>query len=159
MFIKTFWIIEKFLFILPTAPIKIWLGMWIMLPNFHGEFFMYNLLSDKLDKFEKEIRRYRNKFFGKTTFLFFDLAHKCFNMSKPYIHTDLMKKFKEDLNSMLNDIEEEFDLRRKMSGGVPQAPDQVLRNTSFAIKDNVRGLRQTGTGASTMQAMPQQQVR
>ncbi len=120
MFLKTFWIIEKVLIFIPVAPVKIWLGFWIMLPNFHGEFFMYNLLSDKLDKFEKEIRRYRNRFFGKTTFLFFNLAHQCFSLSKPYIHTDLLKKFKEDINSMLNDIEEEFDLRRKMSGGAPQ---------------------------------------
>jgi hypothetical protein len=77
---------------------------------------MYNLLSDQLDRFEKEIRRWRNKFFGKTTFLFFYLAHKCFNLSKPYIHTDFLKTFKEDLNSMLTSVEEEFDLRRKMSG-------------------------------------------
>jgi hypothetical protein len=128
-----------------------------MLPNFYGEFFMYNLLSDKLDKFEKEIRRYRNKFFGKTTFLFFNLAHKCFDMSKPYIHTDLLKKFKEDLNAMLADIEEEFDLRRKMSGGqVPTKSDQTLRDSSFAIKETVKGVRAT---APSMQTMPQQQVR
>ncbi len=35
MFFKLFWIIEKFIFLVPTAPIKIWLGLWIMLPSFH----------------------------------------------------------------------------------------------------------------------------
>ena len=116
---------------------------------------MYNLLSDQLDRFEKEIRRWRNKFFGKTTFLFFYLAHKCFNLSKPYIHTDFLKTFKEDLNSMLTSVEEEFDLRRKMSGA-SQPADQVRRDTSFAIKDNsARSFRMQGAAASSMQSMPQ----
>jgi hypothetical protein len=110
-----------------------------------------------LDKFEKEIRRWRNKFFGKTTFLFFYLAHKCFNLSKPYIHTDLLKTFKEDLNSMLTSVEEEFDLRRKMSGaGAHNQPaDQVRRDTSFAIKDvSARSFRMQGS-ATSMQNIPQ----
>lgn len=34
LFLKTFWIIEKVMIIIPTAPVKIWLGLWIMLPNF-----------------------------------------------------------------------------------------------------------------------------
>jgi hypothetical protein len=35
LFFKLFWVVEKTLFFLPLAPIKIWLGLWIMLPNFH----------------------------------------------------------------------------------------------------------------------------
>jgi hypothetical protein len=163
LFLKTFWIIEKLIFIVPTAPVKLGLGLWIMLPNFYGEFFLYNLISDKLEKFEKEIRRYRNKFFGKTTFLFFNLSHKCFNLSKPYIHTDLLKTFKEDLNSMLNSIEEEFELRRKMNGstGMISKNDQVRRDTSFVMKDTVKSFRQpVGSSSGTsMQALPQQLVR
>jgi hypothetical protein len=108
--------LRKCIILVPVAPVKLLIGLWIMLPNFYGEFFMYNLLSDKLDRFEKEIRRYRNKFFGKTTFFFFNMAHQGFNISKPYIHTELLKTFKEDLTSMLNSIEEEFELRRKMTG-------------------------------------------
>jgi len=35
LFMKLFWIIEKFIVIIPPAPIKLWLGLWIMLPNYY----------------------------------------------------------------------------------------------------------------------------
>lgn len=78
---------------------------------------MYNLLSDRLDAFEKEIRKARNKIFGKTNSFFFSIAHNCFKLSRPYTHTDLLKKFKENLQLMLSEIDSELDIRRKMSGG------------------------------------------
>jgi hypothetical protein len=114
LFFKFFWIIEKFIFILPTAPIKIWLGLWIMLPNFYGEFFMYNLLSDKLDRFEKEIRRGRNRIFAKIMSSAFTLSNATFKVSKPYIHTDNLKKFKERLETMLEEIDNELEMRKKI---------------------------------------------
>jgi hypothetical protein len=114
LFFKFFWIIEKFIFILPTAPIKIWLGLWIMLPNFYGEFFMYNLLSDKLDRFEKEIRRGRNRIFAKIMSSAFTLSNATFKVSKPYIHTDILKKFKERLETMLEEIDNELEMRKKI---------------------------------------------
>jgi hypothetical protein len=107
LFFKFFWIFEKLLFFLPffpTAPIKIWIGLWIMLPNFSGEFFMYNLLSDKLDHFEKEIRRGRNKIFAKIMSSAFTLASSTLKISRPYIHTDNLKRFKESLEAMLSEI-------------------------------------------------------
>ena len=114
LFFKFFWIVEKVIFILPTAPIKIWIGLWIMLPNFHGEFFMYNLLSDKLDRFEKEIRRGRNRIFAKIMSSAFTLAKATFKVSRPYIHTDNLKRFKESLETMLGEIESELEIRKKI---------------------------------------------
>lgn len=34
LFLKLFWVVERVMFFLPTGPIKIWLGLWIMLPQF-----------------------------------------------------------------------------------------------------------------------------
>ena len=115
LFFKLFWIIEKFIFVIPTAPIKIWLGLWIMLPNFSGEFFIYNLLSDKLIRFEQEIRRTRNKFFAKVMQSAFDLANYTFKVSRPYIHTDNLKKFREALDKMHLEIDIELDIRKKIT--------------------------------------------
>mgnify|MGYP003338738363 CR=1 FL=1 len=113
MFFKMFWIIEKLIFLVPTAPIKLGLGLWIMLPNFYGEFFMYNLLSDKLDIVVNIIRKYRNKFFGKITFHLFSLAHKSFDLSKEYISNDFLKAFEEGINCLSNSVKEEMILRAK----------------------------------------------
>lgn len=100
VFLKLFWIVERVFFFLPTAPIKIWLGLWIMLPNFHGEFFMYNLLSDKLDRFEREIRKIRNQIYGKLTSVFLTSGQYVFTKSRAYIHTELLRSFREQIAAM-----------------------------------------------------------
>jgi hypothetical protein len=88
-----------------------------MLPNFSGEFFLYNLVSDKLEGFEKGTRKVRNTILGKITIFFFGLAQSCFKLSKPYIHTELLKKLRENIANIQKDIKDEFDLRNKMAGG------------------------------------------
>mmetsp|Transcript_36029 Transcript_36029/g.35013 ORF Transcript_36029/g.35013 Transcript_36029/m.35013 type:complete len:123 (-) Transcript_36029:730-1098(-) len=78
LFFKTFWIIEKVMFLLPTGLIRLWIGLWILLPNLHGETFLFGLISDKLEKFEYYMRVTRNKIvqkivngsFSTTIFLF-----------------------------------------------------------------------------------------
>ena len=35
VFFKGFWLIEKLLFLVPVSLVKVWLGLWILLPNFH----------------------------------------------------------------------------------------------------------------------------
>lgn len=35
LFYKIFWVFEKMLFLLPTALIRLWIGLWIMLPGFY----------------------------------------------------------------------------------------------------------------------------
>lgn len=106
---------------------------------------MYNLLSDKLDAFEKEIRKARNKIFGKTTTFFFSIAHRCFKVSRPYIHTDLLKKFKENLLSMSTDVDSELEIRRKLSGGTGtqqliQNSEKIVRDSSVLNGDTLKGL-------------------
>lgn len=143
LFFKFFWIIEKVIFILPTAPIKIWLGLWIMLPNFYGEFFMYNLLSDKLDRFEKEIRRGRNKIFAKIMSSAFTLASATFKISRPYIHTDNLKRFKESLETMLAEIENELEIRRKIVNSDAPETTQTMRDSTVLTSFDRQSLKMT----------------
>jgi len=75
IFFNFFWMVELILFLVPTAPIKLALGLWILLPQYsvrisplslsQGEFFLYNLISDKLETFEGTIRRSRNALAAK----------------------------------------------------------------------------------------------
>jgi len=88
---------------------------------------MYNLLSDRLDTFEKGIRRWRNQSFGKITSLAFGLAHWCFRKSRAYIHTELLKRFKEKLSEILIEVDMETELRRKINSS---GYDQIIRDSS-----------------------------
>lgn len=66
---------------------------------------MYNLLSDKLDKFEREIRKLRNVVVGKTVHFLFLFLHWLFRKCRPYIHTEYLKNFREKIKTMETDIE------------------------------------------------------
>jgi len=59
---------------------------------------MYNLLSDKLDKFEREIRKVRNTIVAKLMFLMINSLQKLFLKFKPYIHTDILRKMRENIS-------------------------------------------------------------
>ena len=56
---------------------------------------MYNLLSDKLDRFEKEMRVIRNQIVGKSLFGLYVLFLWLFMKLKPYIHTEYLRSYKE----------------------------------------------------------------
>jgi hypothetical protein len=88
---------------------------------------MYNLLSDKLDRFEREIRKVRNQVFGKVTGFFFAVAHYTFKRSKAFIHTDKLKRFRETLAEMHSEVDMELELRKKIQiGGI----EQVIRDST-----------------------------
>jgi hypothetical protein len=61
---------------------------------------MYNLLSDKLDRFEREVRKVRNTVVAKIMFVIYSLGRFAFSRFKPYIHTENLRKFRELLVSM-----------------------------------------------------------
>lgn len=75
---------------------------------------MYNLLSDKLDRFEREIRKIRNTVVAKFMFFMINSLQKLFLKFKPYIHTDILRKMRENINSIDGDFEKEIELRRKI---------------------------------------------
>ncbi|CDW75947.1 UNKNOWN [Stylonychia lemnae] len=137
LFMKFFWIFEKFIVIIPAAPIKLWLGLWIMLPNYHGEFFMYNLLSDKLDKFEREMRKMRNTIVAKFMFFMTTTLHKQFLKLKPYIHTDNLRIMRENIKQIDNDFEKELELRKKISQQTKEF-DSLIRDSTVLNSDTLR---------------------
>lgn len=75
---------------------------------------MYNLLSDKLDRFERQIRMVRNRILGKSVHLLFQFLNWFFVKCRPYIHTDYLKTFREMIKLMEGNIEAEFELRKKI---------------------------------------------
>jgi restriction endonuclease Mrr len=74
---------------------------------------MYNLLSDKLDRFEKEIRRVRNQLFGRVAGFFLRMARFVLKKSRAYLHSELLKNFKDLLQEMFGEIELELERRKK----------------------------------------------
>ncbi len=75
---------------------------------------MYNLLSDKLDRFEREMRKIRNMCAGKTMSWLFRLTHWFLKKCRPYIHTDYLKQFRERIVEVSIDVEQEFELRKRI---------------------------------------------
>lgn len=96
---------------------------------------MYNLLSDRLDSFEKEIRRRRNQLFGRLATGFFFLAHFVFNKSRAYVHTDRLKFLKERLAELLIEVDMELELRRKINAS---GIEQVIRDSSVLTGDALK---------------------
>jgi hypothetical protein len=96
---------------------------------------MYNLLSDRLDTFEKGIRRRRNQFLGRVTSLAFGLAHWFLRKSRAYIHTELLKRLKEKLSEILIEVDMETELRRKINAS---GMDQIIRDSSVLTGDSIK---------------------
>ena len=97
---------------------------------------MYNLLSDKLDRFEREVRKVRNQLFGKTTSYFLKSGFWVLKKSRAYIHTERLKQFRELLTVMLGECELELDLRRKIQSAA--SIDQILRDSSVLNNESLQ---------------------
>ncbi|CDW88212.1 UNKNOWN [Stylonychia lemnae] len=156
LFIKMFWIIEKFIVIIPPAPIKLWLGLWIMLPNFYGEFFMYNLLSDRLDKFEREMRKIRNKIVALIVEYAMRFTFVLLIKFKPYIHTLTLKRFKENTQTQEKEIDRELELRKKLS---QSENDQIIRDSSVLNNETIKAFKDPKQQNLTKQASVSQYPR
>ena len=103
---------------------------------------MYNLLSDKLDRFEKEIRKFRNRIFGKVCGIFLGAAHWIFKRSRAYVHTDLLKRFKERLSEMHLEVDMELDLRKKIqTSGI----EQIVRDSTVLTGEQLKSLNLGGS--------------
>lgn len=76
---------------------------------------MYNLLSDKLDRFEREMRKVRNTIVAKVMSGAFRFSQWLFSKFKPYIHTDYLRKFNEMLGAFAVEIDKEMELRKKIN--------------------------------------------
>ena len=100
---------------------------------------MYNLLSDKLDKFEREVRKLRNQVFGRITTWVVRLAGWTLRKSRAYIHTDILKSFREYILGMSNEVESELELRRKINVNNASI-DQVVRDSTVLTSEQIKDI-------------------
>lgn len=112
----------------------------IVLKFNQGEFFMYNLLSDKLDKFEREMRKIRNTIVAKFLFFVLYCCKWLVLKFKPYIHTENLRKFRETVQQLDNDIEKELELRKKIQQHSKDI-DMMIRDSSVLNSETMKMMR------------------
>jgi hypothetical protein len=118
---------------------------------------MYNLLSDKLDRFEKEIRRVRNKFFGKLAGIFLTMARYVLKKSRAYLHSDVIKGFKDILGEMYGEVEMELERRKK--GGFNIDYPGFERDTTVLTREEFEQRISQSIRESTKPSEPQTSAR
>jgi hypothetical protein len=123
VFFSSFWVIEYVLYFIPTFIIKLPLGLWIMMPQFYGEYTIFNMISDLFEHLEYYFRFVRNSLssgmFGAT----FSLCISSFSIIKKFIPTDRLKDFQNEIRKLDKEMNDELRLRKlirmNMSGGTP----------------------------------------
>ena len=98
---------------------------------------MYNLLSDKLDRFEREVRKLRNTIVAKLLTWQNLFGFYTFSKFKPYIHTEHLKRFRDAIKVMDGEIEKELELRKKISQHNKDV-DLLIRDSSVLNQDTLR---------------------
>lgn len=93
---------------------------------------MYNLLSDKLDRFEREIRKVRNQVFGRMASATLISARWILSKSRAYVHTELLRSFRETLAKMHGEVEIELELRKKISSS---GIEQIIRDSTVLTSE------------------------
>ena len=97
----------------PKFPCKIL--SYLTKYNDQGEFFFFNLISDKLEKFEYYMRVYRNQCVQRIIVGGFKLSKSLFLWLKPYLHTEKLKESMEIVKEIDAELNKEFLLRKKIS--------------------------------------------
>mmetsp|Transcript_9319 Transcript_9319/g.6688 ORF Transcript_9319/g.6688 Transcript_9319/m.6688 type:complete len:303 (+) Transcript_9319:165-1073(+) len=136
LFFNVFWILEYVLFMFPTRLMKLGIGLWILLPQLHGEFFVYNLVSDQLDKFELKVRVARNNLVHKFMYWQIKTARKMLGIFKPYVETKNLQKIKLLVDEMDKEIIKDLTLRKKMietGNRKMQIGNEVIRRDSSVL--------------------------
>lgn len=57
LFAHTSWILN-YVPLLPMSPVKLFLGLWVLMPAYSGETVVYLILTDHLANFEAQIAHY-----------------------------------------------------------------------------------------------------
>lgn len=119
VFFSSFWILESVLYFAPTSILKLPLGMWILMPQFYGEYAIFNLFSDVFEYLEFYFRYIRNSISSWMFGLTFSLC--TFSIIKKFLPTDRLKYFQNELRKLDKEMNDELRLRklirRQMSGG------------------------------------------
>lgn len=120
VFFSCFWIFEWTFSFLPTSFVKLPLGLWIMLPQFYGEYMLLNMLADVFDKLEYYPRKVRNSVASGIFGVPFAICTHSFSAMKKYIPTDKLKDFQNQIRTLDKEINDEVRIRKtimqQMSG-------------------------------------------
>jgi len=115
VFFSGFWIIEYMFYFLPTSFFKLPIGLWILMPQFYGEYTLYNMFSEFFEKLEYSFRNVRNTIastiFG-STFLF---SVQCFETIKKFIPNSRLQEFQNEVRTLYQEVNKEIKLRKDMS--------------------------------------------
>lgn len=91
---------------------------------------MFRLVSDKLEKFETEMRKARNWIVQQIVSYSFRLSRHLFRKLKPYLVNDFIKHLKSVIVEIDGDLNKEMTLRAKMISDKKMG-DLYLRDSSI----------------------------
>lgn len=153
VFFSSFWVIEYFFYFLPTSFAKLPLGLYILLPQFYGEYKIFNLFSDLFEFLEYYFRNIRNSVSSGIFNFTFGICMSSFTIIKKFIPTDKLKESQNELRKLDKEMNDELRLRKlikqQMSGTgsgyqTPGGPNdrRERRDTTIINPD----LAKAGTG-------------
>ena len=141
--------IEYWLFFFPTSLIKIWIAIWVMMPQYYGEYAVFNIMSDRLEKFERSFRNVRNWFATKFVGFSLWIGQKSLKSIK-YVPSSKLQGYKELVTKMDHKVRKEIKLRENLknssfnSGSLSNLRDStVFESNSFVGKKAIKPAKST----------------
>lgn len=129
VFFSSFWIFETIFYFIPTSFIKLPLGLWILLPQFFGEYTIYNMFYEGFDKLEYYFRDIRNVIASALFGITFSISTQSFAIIKKFVPTDKLKDFQNQIRGLDKELNDELRLRKQilqqMTGKDPMSKKNV----------------------------------
>uniref|UniRef100_A0A7S3JAQ8 Uncharacterized protein n=1 Tax=Euplotes harpa TaxID=151035 RepID=A0A7S3JAQ8_9SPIT len=130
VFFSSFWIVEAVFTFTPTSLIKLPMGLWILMPQFYGEYTIYNMFAEVFEKLEYYFRNIRNvttaSFFGSS----FAVSSHLFSMTKQYISTDRLRDFQNKIRELNKELDDELKFRKFITNSKQPSSNQFLRDST-----------------------------
>ena len=108
--------------------------------SIQGEFFFFNLINDKLEKFEQYMRTSRNWLARKAVQYSFNITLFSFGMLKLYLKTDYLKEIKEFLKRIDTDVTKEIEARKHIMTAAKE-PVELKKGDSAAPISGVKNIK------------------
>lgn len=145
VFFSGFWVFESVFYFLPTSFVKLPIGVWLLMPQFYGEYTIYNMFSEVFDNLEYYFRNVRNSIASGVFGIAFSLCTGSFDVIKKFIPNDKLKDFQNRIRVLDKELNEELKLRKTIllqmgKGSKPPMSgkrDDLLRD-STVIDDKPR---------------------
>jgi hypothetical protein len=112
VFFSSFWIFEFVFYLFPTSFVKLPLGLWLLMPQFYGEYTIYNMFAEVFDNLEFYIRYVRNAIASGLFGLTFKICASSFDVIKKFIPNDKLKDFQNRIRFLDKELNEEMRLRK-----------------------------------------------